>query len=462
MLARLLLAACLIVPGMSLAADKPNLVVFLCDDLSQRDTEPYGSTEARTPNFRQLASEGMRFTHCFVASPSCGPSRTALLTGLMPARNGAEPNHALKRDGVAALPPALHALGYEVAAFGKVAHYNQARFYGFDQSDADSSPARVGRFLKERDPSKPLCLFLGTHHPHVPWSMNDGYDPATVQLPPTHVDTPETRAMRTQYLTDVTNADRWVGALRGLIGEFVTGDTLTVFSSDHGAQWPFAKWNLYDAGIRVPLIAVWPDKIPAGTTSAAMVQWTDLLPTFIDLAGGQPPEGLDGQSFARVLRGQATEHRDRIFTTHTGDGYRMNVYPIRSVRTADWKYIRNLHPNYQHHTHISRAAGRDGLTYWTSWQRAALSDLDAAAIVKRYSVRPREELYDLTADPYEQRNLAADSAQAPRLKELSAELDAWMASQGDPQLVAGKPTLIDEPAPPLSNEENRPPAKPTP
>src|SRR5262245_18259057 len=115
---RLLFLFSLLVTATSLvAAERPNFVVYICDDLGFLDTQPYGSTEAQTPNIAKLASEGLRFTHCFVASPSCGPSRTALLTGLMPARNGAEPNHTPKREGIASLPPVLHALGYEVAAF---------------------------------------------------------------------------------------------------------------------------------------------------------------------------------------------------------------------------------------------------------------------------------------------------------------------------------------------------------
>src|SRR4051812_22443405 len=87
------LLALLICCGTSvLAAEKPNLVVFICDDLGSLDTQPYGATDIRTSNVQRLANEGLKFTQAFVASPSCAPSRAALLTGLMPARNGAEPN----------------------------------------------------------------------------------------------------------------------------------------------------------------------------------------------------------------------------------------------------------------------------------------------------------------------------------------------------------------------------------
>jgi N-sulfoglucosamine sulfohydrolase len=436
--------------GFAAAAKKPNIVVFICDDLGLLDTQPYGSMEARTPNIAKLAAEGMRFTHCFVASPSCGPSRTAMLTGLMPARSGAEPNHRPKREAVASLPPVLRELGYEVAAFGKVAHGEDAKLHGFDLVEKNSGAKIVGDFLAKRDGAKPLCLFLGTRHPHVPWSGNDGYEAAKLTPPPTHVDTPETRAMRTQYLTDVSNADRWLGELLPLVRAGVKGDTLILFTSDHGAQWPFAKWNLYDAGTRVPFIAVWPGRLKPATTSDAMTQWIDLLPTFIELGGGKVPAGLDGQSFAAILRGEATTHRDRIFTTHSGDGGLMNVYPIRSLRTRDWKYILNILPGHQHHSHISRAQGRDGLTYWNSWLAAAEKDPVAAAKVKRHVQRPAEELYDLAADPFEQHNLAAEPKHSARLASMRAEVEAWMKTQGDRKTVFGTPLPLGEPATQIS------------
>ena len=104
-----------------LNSSRPNIVVFISDDHSMLDSEPYGSKDIRTPEMQRLANDGMKFTHAFAASPSCGPSRTALLTGLWPARNGAEPNHKPKNIGIVSLPPVLHSLGYEVVAIGKVA-----------------------------------------------------------------------------------------------------------------------------------------------------------------------------------------------------------------------------------------------------------------------------------------------------------------------------------------------------
>lgn len=432
--------------GSTGAAEMPDIVVFLSDDHGQLDSTPYGARDVRTPNMQRLAASGMMLTHAFIASPACAPSRAAMLTGLMPARNGAEANHSYKRDGVASLPEVLRRRGYQTAAFGKVTHYNDRERHGFDVIDKRNDAAVIETFLRERDTTRPLCLCVGTHEPHVPWPNLDGYDPAQLNLPPTFIDTPETREFRARYYTDVTKADTLLGAVMRLAGQYLNAkNTLFLYTSDHGAQWPFGKWNLYDAGVRVPLLAAWPGVIAPGSKSDAMVQWIDLWPTLIDAAGGKVPAGLDGRSFLPVLRGTTSTHRDVIFTTHSGDG-RMNVYPIRSIRTRDWKLIVNLHPEFAHTTHIDKALARDGGRYWISWFEKSQTDPAAAAIVQRYHQRPAVELYDLRADPYEQHNLAADPAQATRVRELRTQLEAWMRDQGDRQTVFNEPRLLSDPA----------------
>lgn len=437
----------------------PNIIVFISDDHGIWDSEPYGAKDVRTPNLARLAAEGMKFTHAFAASPSCGPSRTALLTGLWPARNGAEPNHKPKRPEVAGLPTNLRALGYEVAAIGKVAHNDYAKYYDFDYVGGrmlgEVSANEVAKFLAHRDRAKPLCLFFGTHYPHTPWLEGQAYPPAAVKLPPSFVDTPLTREWRTKYYASVSAADHLLGEVRELARKYVSGDTIFIYTADNGACWPFGKWDVYDTSVREPFIAVWPNHLKPATTSDAMVCLPDLLPTFIDLAGGKVPAGIDGQSFAGILRGTTATHRDRVFATCSGDGD-YNVYPSRSLRTRDWKYILNLHPEFQHHTHISRAVSPEsGRLYWETWLEVAKTNAFAAGVVKRYLERPAEELYDLRADPFEMHNLAADPKQAERLTAMRAELKAWMKVQGDQETVFGKPLLIGKPVTLLGGGANK-------
>ncbi|MBI5383261.1 MAG: sulfatase [Verrucomicrobia bacterium] len=425
---------------------RPNIVIFLADDLSWEDCSIYNPQSGiRTPNMERVAKEGLTFTHAFVASPSCAPSRGALLTGLNPARNGAMFNHTVPDKQHRRWPAWFQELGYEVVAIGKVAHYATVRQYGFDHvshfnyHQDDCIDAAIA-WLEKRTSRKPLCLFVGSNWPHVPWPEKTDYAPDAVALPPTQVATPETRLWRTRYAAAVGHADRDLGLIYDAARRHLGRDTLFLFSSDNGSQFPFGKWNCYDAGVRTPLVAVWPGKIAPGARTGAMVSWVDFLPTCLEAAGATPPPSgaqpgrISGRSFFGVLRGEKTEHRDRIFTTHSGDG-KMNEYPIRSVRSRDWQYLRNLAPDAAHHTHIDKAQDADGKGYWPSWERQAASDPVAAAIVKRYHTRPAEELYDLTADPHEQRNLAPDPAQAQRLAQFRAELEAWMKTEDDAGLA---------------------------
>jgi arylsulfatase A-like enzyme len=240
--------------------------------------------------------------------------------------------------------------------------------------------------------------------------------------------------------------------------EVLGRNTFFITTADNGAQWPFAKWTCYEAGVRTPMIAVWPGKIEPGKRTNAMVSWVDILPTLVDVAGGAPPVGIDGLSFGAVLRGEKREHRDRIFTTHSGDG-RMNVYPTRSVRMQDWKYIRNLHPEYYFTTHVDLAAPVDGSSYFKSWVMKAASDPAAAAVVKRYHERPAEELFDLSVDPSELNNVAADPKHAARLAAMRAEVDAWMKASGDAGKIYGEPRLLSDPnravPPPAANKKKQ-------
>lgn len=434
-------------------APRPDIVIFLADDMGKLDSAAYGG-DIRTPHLAELAAGGLTFDRAYVASPSCAPSRGALLTGLMPARNGAASNHAKPRTEIRKWPAYFQALGYEVAAFGKVAHYRHTSDYGFDVfahdtfHDPEGVPAAV-RFLRDRKrEAKPLCLMVGSNWPHVPWPTTDGtHPPASLRLPAGTLDTPQTRVWRARYADAVARCDAELGMVMSAAKETLPTSTVFMFSSDHGAQWPFGKWNLYEAGVGTPLIVRWPGVTKDGARTSAMVSWIDLLPTLIEAAGGQVPEGLDGRSFLPVLSG-APRHRTLVFTTHSNDN-RMNVYPARAVRDERWKYIRNLHPEWAFTTHIDlQETRKDGLgqrAFFAEWENLARTDPAAASLLARYHRRPAEELYDLEADPAEQRNLAGQPGMADQLTSLRKALDDWMREQGDDGSVPVAPRLLSNP-----------------
>ncbi len=446
-----LLSVALVLLAHSLAAataTRPHLVIFLSDDHSLFDSSVYGATDVKTPHMDRLAQAGLTFDRAFVVSPSCAASRAALLTGLMPVRNGAEANHSKPRPELKKLPAYLQELGYEVVAFGKVSHYQHTRDYGFDHFAHDKFHESVAipngiKWLRERKSDRPLCIFFGSNWPHVPWpATGEGYDATTVQLPTSLVDTPETRENRAKYYAAVARMDQELGDVYDAANQVLGRNMFFLHTADHGAQWPFGKWTLYDAGIRTPMIAVWPDHIKARARTNAVVSWIDILPTLIEVGGGTTaPRDIDGRSFAAVLRGEKQEHRVRIFTTHSSDG-RMNNYPSRSVRHEGWKYIRNLHPEFYFSTHTDLV---EDAAYFNSWREKAKQDPAAAAIVQRYHERPAEELYDLRADPTEIKNLAADPKHAGRLAAMQTEVETWMRENNDPGQVYGQPRLLSDP-----------------
>lgn len=420
-------------------AKKPDMIFFVSDDHGIEDCSPYRAGSIETPAMQRLRDEGLLFRNAYVASPACGPSRACLLSGLMPARTGAIYNHQPARTSVRSLVNKLTELGYETAGVGKVSH----RYGGMERWGIK----RVGRrvkstyptesveaFLRDRDKQRPLCLFVGSTATHVLWPEERAMADAEVALLSKQLDTPATREQRNHYLQSVRVADDHLRQTLALAEAHLADDRITIYTSDHGAQWPFAKWNLYESGVRTPLLISWPGVIEPGRETDAMVSWIDLLPTLIELAGGRVPDGLDGRSFADVVRGESDACREAIFTTHNGDGDK-NHYPIRAVRVGSMKYLRNLRPEWAFTTHIDQVSGRAGEAYLTTWIEEAKDDPDAAALVDSYYRRPAEELYDLADDPDETINRIEDPAYAESLAELRNRLDDWMAEQGDDGLI---------------------------
>ena len=191
---------------------KPNIVVFISDDLGRWDTSIHGSKDARTPTMEKLAAEGMTFDDAYVTSPSCCPSRFSLLTGLMPARHGAHPNHSRVKTGTKFLPPILKKMGYHIASFGKIAHGNK-KFEGLDFNEPKRTDmcVEVEKYFKNNKIEGPICLLVGDRRPHVEWTKEMNFDPKKVTLPSFFIDTKETREHWARYLTDIEGMDQEMG-----------------------------------------------------------------------------------------------------------------------------------------------------------------------------------------------------------------------------------------------------------
>jgi uncharacterized sulfatase len=445
LLLHLLCAVCLTFS----AGARPNVLIILADDCTFSDLAVYGGRNAVTPHIDRLAAQGLVFDKAYVTSAMCQPCRAELYTGQHPARNGCAWNHSASRPGTKSLPHHLAPAGYRTGIAGKIHVTPQTAFPfeevpGFDASAvrAPTNPhdlTGVKEFIS-RDKSRPFCLVVALTEPHVPWVMGDKskYPPKKIHLPPNLADTPKTREDFAAYLAEITYMDGQVGELIATLEESgVADETLVLFTSEQGSQFPGNKWTCWDTGVHTTLIARWPGKITAGTRTKALVQFADVTPTLLDLANVKTDHDFDGTSFAAVLRGEKQSHRDYAYAMHNNipEG---PAYPVRSITDGEWRYIRNLLPDEIYiEKHLMGLLGGSSVhnPYWSSWMATAFDHPETYTLVKRYMRRPAEELYHTAADPAELHNLAADPQHAAIQAKLSAELDRWLAAQRDPGIA---------------------------
>lgn len=410
----------------------PNFVFIIADDCTFRDIGCYGG-QAKTPNIDRLANEGMRFTRCFQAAPMCSPTRHNLYTGIYPVKSGAYPNHTFVKDGIKSVVHYLKPKGYRVALSGKT-HINPRTSFPFEYSTKGNNPDldKIDQLFEDSVKEKtPFCLFACSNEPHSPWDKGNqsDYDPQKIKLPPYFVDTPETREAYCKYLAEIGYYDWQVGQiLKKLDKHGLKEDTLVVVVSEQGSGFPFAKWTCYENGLQSAMVVRWPGKIKAGSKTSAMVEYVDVLPTFLDAAKFNIPKVLEGQSFLPVLLGNKHAHKKYVYGLMTTKGINNGSenYGIRSVRDERYKYIWNFTPDVEFQNACTQSM------VFKSWiKRAQSGDADAKDKVNRYQWRPEIEIYDLEKDPYEWNNLAGKSEVKTIQQRLSNALKKWMKSQGD-------------------------------
>ena len=444
---RRLLTLLLVFSAALQARETPNVLIIMADDCTYNDLPVYGGENAKTPNIDRLAQEGLVFNRAYLAEAMCQPCRAELFSGQYPTRNGCAWNHSASRDSVTSMPHHLGALGYRVGLAGKV-HVKPKKAFPFEEvrgfdSNCVRNPTRPHELeglkaFMERDQKSPFCLIVALVEPHVPWVMGDAsqYPAGKLKLPPNIADTLRTRQDFAAYLAEITYMDGQVGEiLRVLEDTGKAEDTLVLFTSEQGSQFPGCKWTNWDTGIHTGLIARWPGRIRKGRRTDAVVQYADILPTLLSLAGGDVSgQSYDGRSFAGVLLGEQDRHRDYAYGLHNNipEGPR---YPIRTVTDGEWRYIRNLLPEeiyIEKHLMGIRGTGVLNNPYWATWVRDSWNNPHTYKVVRRYMRRPAEQLYHTAHDRFEMNNRAGDPGVMDIQARLSRELDRWMKEQGDP------------------------------
>ena len=424
------------------STEKPNILLIIADDATYRDLSLYGGQNVSTPNIDHFAKEGVVFNNAFLSMSMCNPCRSELYTGLYPARNGSCWNHSASRTGTKSIVHYLGDLGYRVGLCGKK-HVNPEEIFPFENVPGieggcvNPNPEFGIEGIREfiaRDTTQPFCLVAGLFEPHAPWTLGhpEHFDAGALQLPPYMADTETTRRDYAKYLAEIEVLDQEVGAILKTLDENGNADdTMVIFTSEQGAQFPGCKWTNWNTGIHTGFVVRWPGRVAPDSRSDAMIQYTDVMPTLIEVAGGDPNAGdFDGSSFLPVLLGKSDHQREFVYFMHNNipEG---PPYPIRAVTDGTYHYIRNLTPEavYIEKHIMGKTRWHD---YWLSWLFESTFKERTRAIVNRYLRRPPEQLYRMDEDPYEMKNLADDPAHEKGKKRLSEELDRWMEEQGDP------------------------------
>lgn len=439
------------------AADRPNVLIIMADDCTYSDLGIYGGQNAATPHIDRLASQGLTFDQAYLASAMCQPCRAELFTGQYPLRNGCAWNHSASHPDTTSLPHYLGDLGYRVGIAGKV-HVKPKQAYPFEQvAGFDASCVRnptktctltsTQSFIT-RNAEQPFCLVIALVEPHVPWVMGDAskYPPNEIELPPNVADTDETRADFGKYLAEITYMDSQVGQIiETLDTSGLADETLVLFTSEQGSQFPGNKWTTWNTGVHTALIARWPGQVAEGERTDALVQYADIVPTLVEVCGGTiSDKPFDGTSFLSVLDGSKAKHRTYVYASHN------NVpegppYPIRAISDGEWRYVRNLIPqNVYIEKHLMGYSGNGKLNnrYWSTWMWDSWEDDRTYRLVNRYLHRPNEALYRTAEDPYEMVNLADEREFKAIKNRLSSALDLWMTAQGDPGIPQDTTTAL--------------------
>ncbi len=432
--------------------DRPNILWLLAEDFGP-ELGCYGNTLVSTPNLDRLAAQGVRYARAYTTSPVCSPSRSAFMTGMYQTTIDAH-NHRSHRDDGQKLPAGVRLISHRMrdAGYFTANVRTMPESFGFagmgktDWNFAIDEPGFQSDRWADLKSHEPFFAQVNFQETHRKFQAPKHVDPAKVKLPPYYPNHPVARADWAEYLDAAIELDRKVGVvLDQLEAEGLADRTIVVFMGDNGEAHVRGKQFCYEEGLRVPLIIRWAKAfpVPAGfepeSVDERLIEAIDLAPTFLMIAGLSKPEAMQG----RVMFGAGAEPK-RQYAFGARDRCDETVFRLRTVRDDRYRYIRNFTPerpflqanNYKEKSYpvwnlLKEMAARDELT-------PDQKKLTAASM-------PEEELYDLSADPYEIHNLAASAEPANRqaLERLRAVLDRWIEQTQDRGSVLEPQDLVE-------------------
>jgi arylsulfatase A-like enzyme len=408
---------------------KPKNILLIITHDTGRRLGCYGY-EPITPNMDRIGSDGIRFDHMYTVAPQCSPSRASLFTGKYPQNHGLmELTHRrelMECDPSVALPQLMQDAGYETHLFGFHHERDDPKEMGyqfihsatqFPEQTRDYAPAVTDLFETFLEEQKESSFFtcLGFHETHLPYER-PGYphsDPEDITLPAWLEDTEKNRHDYAHFEGTLRVADQQIGRITSLLEKHhLTEDTLLIYTTDHGIDFPQAKQTLKDAGLETGLLLRWPAQISGGQVDGEMRSNIDLTATLAECVevGEEVLSEMDGESFLPSLLGEESPGRDQIFGAMT---YHVRYKPMRCVRTHRFKYIRFYDPE------------------------ALTSLVSDSEWLENFAPTPLEEpeaLYDLEQDPNEKKNLIDLPNWQETANELRETLEKWLKETNDPIL----------------------------
>ena len=459
---RFLLVSALALSSLSaFAAERPNILLIVAEDMSPR-VGAFGDKVANTPNIDALAAQGTKYTQVFTAAGVCAPSRSALITGVQPVKllthqmrtgsGGPISYEAVPPEQVKAFPELLRRAGYATANVAKKDYQFGEPFTIWDQdvgnfmADPDTA---VWRLLPKDKPFFAMINLMATHEsrlateevandPDLPkrwgpmvkaivqWRKDKGVeaitDPTAVQVPVFLPDNAKVRQTIAQFYDNIHYMDKQVGEiLENLKADGLDGNTVVIWTTDHGDAFPRSKRAVYDSGLHVPMVIRLPSGKNQGGSSDRLVSFVDLAPTILGLAGVDKPSFVDGVD---IFNEPATPY---VFAARD----RMDSVPdrVRAVRDERYKYMRNMMADLPYFRPLMfRDMFPAARALWSGLANESLTEQQA---IYFKAPRPAEELYDTNNDPQETINLAANPEYANVLQRMRGAADMWLSEVPD-------------------------------
>lgn len=440
----------------SFSQEQPNILWVVCEDISPT-IGCYGDNVAKTPVIDQLAKEGIRFTNSFAAAGVCAPSRSGIITGMYPVGMGTE--HMRTANDVSGISKGRYRSAEETGivdlAGNKVPQYSavipeqikcfteylrKAGYYCTNNAKTDYQFAppitawdecSLQAHWRNRPEGKPFfAVFnLNVSHESQIWKKKD--DPLLIDIDapsilPYFPENPVVRQDVARNYSNIAEMDSQVGELLAQLKEDgLMDNTIIFFYSDHGGPLPRGKREIYDSGLKTPMVVKFPDKRMAGATYDELVQYVDLAPTVLSLAGIRPPKYMDGQAFL----GKYADPKPRQYI-YAGRGRLDEVYDmVRCVRDKEFMYVKNYYPELPNYMDIEYRKQMPMMRELLRLHNAG--ELNAEQEIWFHDSKPVEELYLVNEDPNQLNNVASDPKYSKVLEKMRKELKKWQNEVGD-------------------------------